>query len=189
MSEKRMRLLTVITASILWGTMFNPTYIRYILYDAMLEAMQCTNEQLGFLITAYSIGVLIVLFPSGFIADKYKPKKIIIVSAIANGLLCFLFAMDMTNYTLAVIVWVLFAITNGGCYAVCATRLIRVISPEDEQSRNYGLHEGLSGLFAMLGNFFALYLFAKFLDPVAGVRAAMISMGAVCIIGALLLQV
>lgn len=189
MSEKKMRLLTIIAGSILWGAMFNPTYIRYILYDAMLEAMQCTNAQLGFLITVYSIGILIVLFPSGFIADKYKPKKIIVVSAIANGLLCFLFAMDMTNYTLAVIVWLLFAITNGGCYSVCAVRMVRIISPEDEQSRNYGLFEGLGGLFAMLGNFLALYLFAKFLDPVAGIRAAMISMGVVCIVGALLLQI
>lgn len=186
--EKRMRLLTIIAGSILWGTMFNPVYMKYILYDAMIEAMHCTNAQLGFLITAYSIGVTIILIPSGIIADKFKPKKIIVWSAILNGLLCFWFAADMQNYTLAVIVWLLFAITNGGCFYVCDVRMVRIISPAEEQSANYGLFEGLGGLAAMLGNFIALHLFATFADPVHGVQAAMISMGAICIIGAGLVQ-
>lgn len=185
---KRMRMLTILAGGILWGAMFNPVYMKYILYDGMIEAMKVNNTQLGFLITVYSIAVTVILLPAGIIADKYNPKKIIVISAILNGLLCFVFAMDMTNFTMAIIVWALFAITNGGCFYVCDVRMVRIISPKKDQAQNYGIFEGIGGLAAMGGNFLALYLFSKFLDPVAGVRAAMISMGVVCIVGALLVQ-
>lgn len=34
-------------------------FIQYVFYDSLVEALQCTNQQLGYLITIFGIGNLL----------------------------------------------------------------------------------------------------------------------------------
>ena len=43
--------LPMLALAFAYGATYNPPYIRYIVYDTMLEALGCTNAQLGFLTT------------------------------------------------------------------------------------------------------------------------------------------
>ena len=73
-SNRTKYFLAVISLGFVYGSMFNLAYMKYIFYDAMLEAMQCTNTQLGLLITVYTIVSCVGLLPGGWIADRCKTK-------------------------------------------------------------------------------------------------------------------
>lgn len=49
------RLLLLITLGIAYGFMYVMPYMKSSFYDQMIAAMQCTNEQLGALMTYYTI--------------------------------------------------------------------------------------------------------------------------------------
>ena len=52
-------------------------FIQYVFYDSLVEALQCTNQQLGYLITIFGIGNLLAPF-GGALSDKFNTKKIYI---------------------------------------------------------------------------------------------------------------
>ena len=188
-SNKAKMLLAVISLGFCYGSMFNITYLKYILYDPMMEAMQCTNTQLSLMTTVYAIVITIILIPSGIIGDKYKPKKIIIVSAIANGLSCIGYGLSLHNYPLVLFLWVVQAFANGGCFFVCALRAVRIATPADEQGKYFGIFEAFSGISSLLSNFVALALFARCATSYEGIRIAAISMSVWCFLGALLVAI
>ena len=57
--------LALISLGLVYGTMFNLPYMKYIFYDAMIESMGCTNTQLGLLVTVYTVISCVGLIPGG----------------------------------------------------------------------------------------------------------------------------
>ena len=98
-SNRTKYFLAVISLGFVYGSMFNLAYMKYIFYDAMLEAMQCTNTQLGLLITVYTIVSCVGLLPGGWIADRCKTKGIIVVSAYLQAAVSIFFAFTMRSYS------------------------------------------------------------------------------------------
>lgn len=188
-SNRMKQLLAIISLGFCFGSMFNITYLKYVLYDGMMEAMSVTHTQLSLMTTVYGIVILLIIIPSGIIADKYKPKKIIIWSSIANGLCCVAYGFVLDNYALCLLIWGLQGVTNGGCFFVCSLKAIRIVSPADGQSKAYGIFEAFSGVSSLLSNFVALALFAKYADSYGGIQAAAVSMGLWCFVGAALVAV
>lgn len=106
-SNRTKYFLAVISLGFVYGSMFNLAYMKYIFYDAMLEAMQCTNTQLGLLITVYTIVSCVGLLPGGWIADRCKTKGIIVVSAYLQAAVSIFFAFTMRSYACAMITWII----------------------------------------------------------------------------------
>ena len=44
-------------------------FIQYVFYDSLVDALQCTNQQLGYLITIFGVGNLLAPF-GGALSDK-----------------------------------------------------------------------------------------------------------------------
>ena len=111
-SNRTKYFLAVISLGFVYGSMFNLAYMKYIFYDAMLEAMQCTNTQLGLLITVYTIVSCVGLLPGGWIADRCKTKGIIVVSAYLQAAVSIFFAFTMRSYACAMITWIISGIAS-----------------------------------------------------------------------------
>lgn len=94
------RLLLLITLGIAYGFMYVMPYMKSSFYDQMIAAMQCTNEQLGALMTYYTIALTISYLPGGWIGDRFNPKPVLIWSIAGQAVLSFLFMFTYQSYRL-----------------------------------------------------------------------------------------
>lgn len=186
MNSRVKRYVAITALGLVYGTMFNLPYIKYVFYDAMIDGMGVSNTKLGLLLTVYTIVSTAGLLPGGWIADRFKTKGIIVGSAFLNGIICFFFMFTMKNYACAMITWIVSAIAGVTAFWAAILKAVRLISPEDEQGRAYGFWEGVCGLSATIGNFVALYVFSRFDNSTSALKGAVASMGFMCIIGGLL---
>ena len=56
-----------------WGSsvLYGPIYLKMVFYDPpLMQALGCTNEQLGTLVTVYGIAAVVFYLPSGILLTK-----------------------------------------------------------------------------------------------------------------------
>ena len=51
-------------------------FIQYVFYDSLVDALQCTNQQLGYLITIFGVGNLLAPF-GGALSDKFNTRSLL----------------------------------------------------------------------------------------------------------------
>jgi MFS family permease len=149
--SKLMKYLQILALGVAGGSIYLMPYIRYVFYDWQIEAMGITNTQLGLLSTVYTIGNVILYIPGGIIADKFSTKKCILISLLSTTVLTLIFAFTMGSYTLALIIWLLFAVTTTFLFWDALMKTIRLIGDEKEQGFMFGLYymgNGLTGAIA-----------------------------------------
>jgi nitrate/nitrite transporter NarK len=149
--SKLIKYLQIVALGIAGGSIYLIPYVRYVFYDWQIEAMGITNAQLGLLTTVYTIGNVILYIPGGIIADKFSTKKCILISLISTTVLTFIFAFTMGSYVLALVIWLLFAVTTTFLFWDALMKTIRLIGDESEQGFMFGLYymgNGLTGAIA-----------------------------------------
>ena len=185
MNKKNMlRILGIFAIGFAYGAVYNPMYIRYMFYDAMLEALQCSNTQLGLLNGIASIVGIVISPFGGYLADKYSAKWIIVISVFMNLPITIVAAMFTHIYPVQVAVWISMNLTGGFAFWPAVLKAVRLASPEGKSDSTFGFFEGCCGVGSLVGNFIAIWIFAKYMDPVAGYKAAMISMGVMSAVAA-----
>lgn len=188
MSDKAKKYLTILALSISGGSIYLLPYIRYVFYDLQIEVMGVTNQQSGLLLTSYAIIVLFTYIPGGIIADKFSLKKCILYSLISTSVLSFVYAFTL-NYTLALIIWGLFAFTTVFVFWQSLFKVIRMTAGDDEQGRMFGLYYAGNGITGAIGN--ALALWASNLSDVPRISFsnAVIVMGIMTVISSILVVI
>ncbi|MDR2035088.1 MAG: MFS transporter [Coriobacteriales bacterium] len=183
------RFFTLFALGITYGFMYVMPYMKSSFYDQMIAAMQVTNEQLGFLMTAYTIALTIMYIPGGWIADKIKPKKVLIVCVFAQAGLSFLFVFTYTSYAMAVAIWVAMAFSGGLAFWPALLKGIRMQGTDKEQGRLFGIFTGLNNFASLLLSFImvGILAFVGQADPIFGFQGAVASMGGLAIVAGLLL--
>lgn len=66
----------IVMIALAWEVVYMIPFIQYTLYDPMLNALQCSNTQLGFLLSIYGLGNVFGAPIGGWLADKFDYKKI-----------------------------------------------------------------------------------------------------------------
>lgn len=183
------RFLTLFALGITYGFMYVMPYMKSSFYDQMIAAMHVTNEQLGALMTFYTIALTISYLPGGWIADKIRPKKILLISVFGQAALSFLFMFTYSSYTMAVIIWMAMALTGGLAFWPALLKGIRMLGTDKEQGRLYGVFTGLNNLASLLLSFIMIGILAMVgqAEPVMGFKGAVASMGVLAIVAGLLL--
>ena len=185
MNKRNMlRILAIFALGFAYGSVYNPGYIRYMFYDAMLEALQCSNTQLALLNGFPSILGIFISPIGGWLADKYSAKWIVVISVFMNLPICIIAAIWSNVYPVQVAMWIAMSMTGGFAFWPSVLKAVRMASPEGKSDSTYGFFEGCCGVGSLIGNFVAIWVFAKYLDPVAGYKAAMISMGVMSAVAA-----
>lgn len=174
-----------------YGFMYVMPYMKSSFYDQMIAAMGVTNEQLGALMTYYTIALTISYLPGGWIGDRFKPKPVLLISIFGQAALSFLFMFTYESYTMSVIIWLLMALTGGFAFWPAIMKGIRMTGTDEEQGRMYGIFEALNGLASLVLSFIMLGIMAiaGAGDLISGFKKALACMGALSLLSGVLVLI
>ena len=183
------QLLIVFFMGLAFAVVYATPFVQYVFYDDLAGALHATNTQLGFLIAIFGIGNLLAPF-GGALSDKFNTKKVYLLGMFITCALNFLLAMNM-SYTFAIFIWAGLAVAGLILYFPAHTKLVRLVGDEESQGTIFGFTESHSVLASVIINFIALGLYAKVavgaMGGVAGLKAVIISYGAVGLIATIAL--
>ena len=150
--------LAIISFSIAGSVIYELPYIKYVYYDKFVEAFGMTNAQAGFLLSAYAIGCLILYIPGGILADKFSTKRMLVLSLFGTGILGLIMAFFM-NYTTALIVFFLFAVTTSFVFWAALNKGLRILGGKEDSGQTYGWSYALGSVISLICGFgfWALY--------------------------------
>lgn len=126
-------------------------YISSVFYIPLQDSLKCTNTQVGFLVTLMGIAEIASFFPGGWVADRFNPKKLIIISLILEGIIICICALD-PNYILYCVMWVFMGVIGNFLYWSAGMKSVRLTTDVDEQGKGYGYFYCLNNLSGSLIN-------------------------------------
>ena len=160
-NSKFLKFMRLFALGYMGGTIYLLMYVRYVFYDQMMAALQCTNAQLGFLNSVCSL----VSLPLGFIGpywvDKLDAKKVLLFSIGGMTVVTFVYGFFANSYTASVICFVAQALVMV-CYWSCLIKYINNLGGEDEAGNSFGMYYLINGLSGAFGNAFPLWVVTKF---------------------------
>ena len=68
---------------------YAPMYLKNVFYDPLMQALGCTNADLGLMVSAYGLAAMICYLPSGIVADKFRMRTLATVGFITTAVLVF----------------------------------------------------------------------------------------------------
>jgi sugar phosphate permease len=167
------RYLSLAVLALSYSSVYIVVYMQYILYDPLLKAFGVNQAQLGFLMSAYAIGCMILYIPGGFIADKFSTRRILTLSLLCNGVVCLAIALSM-NYAAALVGWFAFSVTSAFAFWAALVKGVLSLGTEGQSGRNYGLYAFGCGVLSTLLNGFAAWMFTWYANTVTAVRMVII---------------
>ena len=170
-----------------WEVVYMIPFIQYTLYDPILKALNCTNAQLGFLVSIYGLGNVFGAPIGGWLADKFNYKKIVLLSVLLNGVISILFAFNM-SYTFALITWIACAVTSLVMNYPAIVKLLRVVG-KDNPGKIYGFNEAAVGIVSTILGAIMLYVCTRFVNAAVGMKWAMIVLGIISFVSAIVLWI
>lgn len=173
--------MSVLSLGIMGGSIYIIIYLRYVFYDQMMTAMQCTNAQLGFLNSAAAITNLIILIPGSYFADKLEAKKVLLFSIGGVALTTFIYAAFVESYTVAVCIWVGQSIIMAAYWA-CLIKYINNMNGQGSAGSSFGTYYLINGLAGAFGNAFPLWVSRQF----GSFRIGVVSIGIILLISTIL---
>lgn len=188
MNKTFSKYLTLIILGFAGGSIYAFPYLKYVFYDQMIDVMNISNTQAGFLLSMYAIGCMILYIPGGMLADRISPKKSLVVSLLINTALTVIYAVTF-DYTVSLVIWLLLAFSSGFVFWSALLKVIRMSGDEDEQGRLYGIYYASNGITAAVVNFISLWVFSLFPDERTGFFWAIIVMALFTGIVAVLLAI
>lgn len=158
---KFLRFMRLFSLGFMGGTIYLLMYVRYCFYDQMLQALQCTNAQLGFLNTVCSLAGVPFILIGPYLADKYDAKRIIVLSVGGMTLVTFIYAIFASSYTAAIICWIAQGLVMIS-YWSCLIKYINNLGSEEQAGNSFGMYYLINGLSGAFGNAFPLWVVTKF---------------------------
>lgn len=137
---------TIILLSFAGSIIYGLPYFRSYYYDAYQSLYNLTNVQMGLLGSAYGLLGVFSYILGGVLADKFKAKKLLILSMIATGL-GGLLHLVFTDFRALFLIYGLWGFTSLLTFWPALMKIVRIQGTEEEQSRAYGIFEGGRGVF------------------------------------------
>ena len=182
--SKARRWFLLILVSMGSSIIYGPIYLKIVFYDPLMQALNCTNEQLGLLVSLYGIAAVLFYFPSGIIADKFRVRNLSWIGYAGVAVLTCIYVM-LPSYEVLMGVFVGYAVFSILIWWGTRYKLVRLIYSEEEYSQKIGLSYGIYGVVGLVLSFIQTGIVASFLDAglaiqvVLGVSAALIALCAV----------
>ena len=107
--SKGKRNLILVLLSFLAGMVFFIPYFRLSYYDQMIRILGLTNTQLGFIGTSVAFINFICYIPSGYMADKFNSKTLLVISAFGMAATSLIYSL-LPSYTIILIIHGFFSI-------------------------------------------------------------------------------
>ncbi|MXY53625.1 MAG: MFS transporter [Gammaproteobacteria bacterium] len=152
--------LAVITVAA--GAIYPLLYLRQNFEVSMLETFDITATQLGQCNAILGVLFVVTYLPSGWLADRIRPRFLMSFSLLAAGLLGLWFAAAPSLAELRII-YAGWGIATGLTFWSAHIKAVAVLAEEKEQGRFFGVLDGGRGLIEALLATVAIALFAYWL--------------------------
>ncbi len=131
------------------GVFLLPFVVTRVFRPTFLKVFDITNLELGTAFSLYGIVAMVSYFAGGPIADRFSPKKLLIVSLLVTGLAGIImgFIPSLATLTLLYGFWGLSTIL---LFWAGYIKAIRKFGGEDSQGKSYGIVDGGRGLVAAI---------------------------------------
>ncbi len=185
--SKRQKYLQLLILVIAAGVIYPMLYLRQNYQTSMEQVFHITPTQLGYLYSILGIFFFICYLPSGWLADRFLPRRLISFSLVGTGLLGIWYA-QFPNFNYLLIIFSGWGITAGLTFWGALIKQVNLISSEDEQGRFYGALDGGRGLVEALLATVAVSVFAYINshssnnDVATGLRSVIYIYASTCIV-------
>ncbi|OPJ58022.1 MFS transporter [Clostridium oryzae] len=138
------------------AVMYTFPYVRYVFYDQQIAAMNITNTQSGYLMSIYSISMMISMIPGGILADKFSVKKSLTCSILGSVVIIVIYALTM-NFAVACLLWFLVGLTTNFVFWCAITKAVGMVGSVEQQGICYGIYYASSGIISAILNAVCLW--------------------------------
>ena len=153
------------------GSLYPLLYLRQNFESTILQAYSLNLVQLGELYSLLGFVFLITYLPSGWLADRVNPGRLIPLSLVATAALGFWFSTrpPLASLRFLFIGWGVF---SGLTFWSALIKAVKLLAEESEQGRFFGLLEGLRGLVEAMLATVAVAVFAYLVTEVSKTEAS-----------------
>ena len=123
---------------------YAPMYLKGVFYDPLMQALGCTNADLGLMVSAYATAAMICYLPSGIVADKFRMRTLAWVGFIATAALVFAYAM-LPSVQICLVLFVLMGVTSILIWWGTRFKVIRLCCEENEYASKIGISYSIYG--------------------------------------------
>ena len=182
----------VILISMGSSIIYAPMYLKNVFYDPLMQALGCTNADLGMMVSAYGLAAMICYLPSGIIADKFRMRTLAAAGFLATAVLVFIYA-TLPSVGVCLALFVAMGVTSILVWWGTRFKVVRLCCEEEEYASKIGISYsiyGVTGLIVGLINAAIIAALSNTLGVAAGVQVMIIFLGVViAILGVIVLPV
>lgn len=147
------------------GVFLLPFVVTRVFRPTFLKVFDITNLELGTAFSLYGIVAMVSYFAGGPIADRYSPKKLLIVSLLVTALAGIVMAMIPSLATLTLL-YGFWGVSTILLFWAGYIKAIRQFGGEESQGKSYGIVDGGRGLVAAVIASSSVLLLDAFLPSV-----------------------
>ena len=171
----------VILISMGSSIIYAPMYLKNVFYDPLMQALGCTNADLGMMVSAYGLAAMICYLPSGIIADKFRMRTLATAGFLATAVLVFIYA-TLPSVGVCLALFVAMGVTSILVWWGTRFKVVRLCCEEEEYASKIGISYsiyGVTGLIVGLINAAIIAALSNTLGVAAGVQVMIIFLGVV----------
>lgn len=163
------------------SVVYTPMYLKNIFYDPLMQAIGCSNADLGMMVSMYGIAAVVCYLPSGIVADKFRMRTLATVGFIGTAALTFVYAA-LPSLVVCYIIFLGMGVTSILIWWGTRYKVIRLCCEENEYSQKIGISYSIYGLAGLVVGLVNTAIVASFADAVTGVRVMIVFLGAILLI-------
>ncbi|MGN0301501.1 MAG: MFS transporter, partial [Anaerotardibacter sp.] len=158
---------------------YAPMYLKGVFYDPLMQALGCSNADLGLMISVYGLTALICYLPSGIVADKFRMRTLATGGFLATAVLVFIYA-TLPSVGVCLALFVGMGVTSILVWWGTRFKVVRLCCEEDEYASKIGISYsiyGVTGLVIGLINAAIIAAVTAAVGPAVGMQAIIIFLG------------
>ena len=157
---------------------YAPMYLKNVFYDPLMQALGCTNSDLGLMVSAYGIAAMICYLPSGIVADKFRMRTLATVGFLATAVLVGIYAM-LPSVEICLVLFVAMGITSILVWWGTRFKVIRLCCEEDEYASKIGISYSIYGVTGLVIGLINAGIIAAIANVAQGVQVMLIFLAVV----------
>ncbi len=160
------------------SVIYTPMYLKGVFYDPLMQALGCTNADLGAMVSFYGIAAVIFYLPSGILADKFRMRTLATWGFLGTAILTFLYAM-LPSVEMCFVLFGGMGVTSILIWWGTRFKVIRLCCEEEEYPTKIGVSYSIYGAAGLIIGAVNVAIVALFPVPAQGVQAVLIVLGSI----------
>lgn len=179
------RWLTLAVISFGGGIVYILPYIQFSFYDQLMEATGASNVEMGNLMSVLGMASAVAYLLGGILADRFSVKWLLTISLAVTGATGLWFS-TFPPYEVMMVIMVIYAVSTVFTYWPAMIKAIKLLGPDSEQGRLFGIREAGFGIFALLFTQVGTWVIYSRNEGVEGLRDITIYYAVIYLISAVL---